>query len=111
MKTLWLLRNTSNISHIPIYAHLRSPPVAPAVLRQMTMKASLPHEERTAAEPRQNRLYSVRLSHIEQVHPTVRLLQLAIPPPSSEGSRGDSRGVEQVRAPSFAKRTGFAILF
>ncbi|RMJ24950.1 hypothetical protein PHISP_04186 [Aspergillus sp. HF37] len=97
MKILRLLRNTPNISQLPTYAHLRSPPVAvtPAVLRQMTMKASLPHEERTAAEPRQNRLYSVRLSHIDQANPTVRLLQLAIPPPSSEESRDDSRGDEQ----------------
>jgi hypothetical protein len=106
MKTLRLLRNTSNISHVPIYAHLRSPPVAPAVLRQMTMKASLPHEERTAAEPRQNRLYSVRLSHIEQVNPTVRLLQLAIPPPASEGNWDDSRGDEQVRAPILCETDG-----
>ena len=35
---------------------------------------------RTAAEPRQNRLYTVRLSHIDQISPTVRLLQLTIPP-------------------------------
>ena len=41
---------------------------------------SIPHELRTAAEPRQNRLYPVRLSHVEQVNPSVRLLQLAIPP-------------------------------
>ena len=43
---------------------------------------SIPHELRTAAEPRQDRLYPVRLSHVEQVNPSVRLLQLAIP---SEG--------------------------
>jgi len=41
---------------------------------------SIPHELRTAAEPRQNRLYPVRLSHVEQVNPSVRLLQLTIPP-------------------------------
>ncbi|GFN21474.1 FAD-dependent oxidoreductase [Aspergillus tubingensis] len=43
-------------------------------------KGSLPHQLRTAAEPRQNRLYNVRLSHIEQANPSVRLLQLTIPP-------------------------------
>ncbi|KAL4910612.1 hypothetical protein BDW74DRAFT_172084 [Aspergillus multicolor] len=43
-------------------------------------KLSVPHTVRTAAEPRQNRLFPVRLSHIEQANPTVRLLQLAIPP-------------------------------
>lgn len=40
---------------------------------------SIPHELRTAAEPRQNRLYPVRLSHIEQVNPSVRLLQFTLP--------------------------------
>lgn len=40
---------------------------------------SVPHELRTAAEPRQNRLYPVRLSHVEQVNPSIRLLQFAIP--------------------------------
>lgn len=44
---------------------------------------SIPHELRTAAEPRQNRLYPVRLSHVELVNPSVRLLQLAIPPQES----------------------------
>ncbi|RAL17165.1 FAD-dependent oxidoreductase [Aspergillus homomorphus CBS 101889] len=43
-------------------------------------KGSLPHQMRTAAEPRQNRLYNVRLSHIEQASPCVRLLQLTLPP-------------------------------
>lgn len=42
-------------------------------------KSSLPHELRTAAEPRQNKLYTVHLSHIEQVNPTVRLLRLTLP--------------------------------
>lgn len=41
---------------------------------------SIPHELRTAAEPRQNRLHPVQLSHIEQVNPSVRLLQFALPP-------------------------------
>ncbi|KAA8644569.1 hypothetical protein EYZ11_001459 [Aspergillus tanneri] len=47
-------------------------------------QASIPHLVRTAAEPRQNRLYNVRLSHVEQANPSVRLLQLAIPPQSVE---------------------------
>jgi hypothetical protein len=41
---------------------------------------SIPHELRTAAEPRQNRRYPVQLSHIEQVNPSVRLLQFALSP-------------------------------
>lgn len=40
---------------------------------------SIPHKLRTAAEPRQNRLYPVRLSHVEQVNPSIRLLQFTIP--------------------------------
>jgi hypothetical protein len=40
---------------------------------------SIPHELRTAAEPRQNRLYPVHLSHVEQVNPFIRLLQFTIP--------------------------------
>lgn len=49
---------------------------------QMTSQrdGSIPHELRTAAEPRQNKLHPVRLSHIEQVNPSVRLLQFTLPP-------------------------------
>lgn len=50
--------------------------------RQMSSKpkTGVPHQVRTAAEPRQNRLYTVRLTHIDELNPTVRLLQLTIPP-------------------------------
>lgn len=40
---------------------------------------SIPHELRTAAEPRQNRLYPVRLSHVELVNSSIRLLRFTIP--------------------------------
>ncbi|OJJ82094.1 FAD-dependent oxidoreductase [Aspergillus glaucus CBS 516.65] len=43
-------------------------------------KTGVPHQVRTAAEPRQNRLFTVRLTHIDELNPTVRLLQLTIPP-------------------------------
>ncbi|KAE8549164.1 hypothetical protein EYB25_007679 [Talaromyces marneffei] len=51
-----------------------------------TRKHSIPHETRTAAEPRQNKLYTVRLARIEQINPSVRLLRLALPqePPLDE---------------------------
>ncbi|KAL5327263.1 hypothetical protein ACEPPN_004957 [Leptodophora sp. 'Broadleaf-Isolate-01'] len=39
-------------------------------------KASLPHIERTAAEPRDNRLHPVILSQISQVNSSIRLLRL-----------------------------------
>ncbi|KAL4933874.1 FAD-dependent oxidoreductase [Aspergillus undulatus] len=52
-------------------------------------KLSVPHTVRTAAEPRQNRLFAVRLSHIEQANPTVRLLQLTIPPSTQDPDSPD----------------------
>ncbi|KAJ5190532.1 uncharacterized protein N7498_009517 [Penicillium cinerascens] len=44
---------------------------------------SIPHELRTAAEPRQNHLYPVRLSQVDQVNPSIRLLRLALPDSNS----------------------------
>lgn len=41
-----------------------------------TIRSSLPHEERTAQEPRENRLEPVILSHIREVNDNVRLLRL-----------------------------------
>ncbi|KAL4896738.1 hypothetical protein BDV59DRAFT_171361 [Aspergillus ambiguus] len=70
----------------PTYIPSQTPRFA-RVRRQMSSpsskKPSIPHVVRTAAEPRQNRLYNVRLSHIEQANPTVRLLQLTLPPQAS----------------------------
>ncbi|PKY07307.1 hypothetical protein P168DRAFT_315821 [Aspergillus campestris IBT 28561] len=83
-------------------------------------KPSVPHQVRTAAEPRQNRLYPVRLSHIEQINPTVRLLQLAIPPSNQDPeSDSDTPASEpftflpgqwlDVHIPSIANAGGFTI--
>ncbi|PLB38771.1 FAD-dependent oxidoreductase [Aspergillus candidus] len=83
-------------------------------------KPSVPHQVRTAAEPRQNRLYPVRLSHIEQISPTVRLLQLAIPPSNQDPeSDSDTPASEpftflpgqwlDVHLPSIANAGGFTI--
>ncbi|KAI9055316.1 hypothetical protein LZ554_000276 [Drepanopeziza brunnea f. sp. 'monogermtubi'] len=47
------------------------------VRRMATVKAAIPHIERTAAEPRHNRLHRVVLSQITQVNSTIRLLQLS----------------------------------
>lgn len=58
-------------------------------------KGSLPHQLRTAAEPRQNRLYNVRLSHVEQANPFVRLLQLTIPP-EVQNAEDEGQEVEEV---------------
>lgn len=45
----------------------------------MSREDSIPHELRTAAEPRQNQLYPVRLSQVDQINPSIRLLRLALP--------------------------------
>ena len=61
-------------------SHKRHPSVIRHEMSSLaSKKTSIPHKLRTAAEPRQNILYNVRLSHIEEVNPTVRLLHLTIP--------------------------------
>ncbi|OOQ91080.1 hypothetical protein PEBR_02411 [Penicillium brasilianum] len=77
---------------------------------------SIPHKLRTAAEPRQNRLYPVRLSHVEQVNPSIRLLQFTIP---AEESNDDKDGQQpfsflpgqwlDVHIPSISTAGGFTI--
>ncbi|OQE15780.1 hypothetical protein PENFLA_c030G00095 [Penicillium flavigenum] len=83
---------------------------------QMTSQRddSIPHELRTAAEPRQNRLHPVRLSHIEQVNPSVRLLQFALP--SQENNDNNEQPFSflpgqwlDVHIPSIAQAGGFTI--
>jgi hypothetical protein len=44
--------------------------------RMATIRSSLPHEERTAAEPRENQLEPVVLSNIREVNESIRLLRL-----------------------------------
>ena len=41
-----------------------------------TIRSSLPHEDRTAFEPRESRLEPVILSHIREVNDSIRLLRL-----------------------------------
>jgi len=38
---------------------------------------SVPHEDRTATEPRQNRIEPVTITHIRQINPTTRVLRLS----------------------------------
>ncbi|KAJ5296024.1 hypothetical protein PENANT_c021G09868 [Penicillium antarcticum] len=84
--------------------------------RQMSSERedSIPHELRTAAEPRQNRLHTVRLSHIEQVNPSVRLLQFALPTQENNNNAQQSFNFLpgqwlDVHIPSIAKAGGFTI--
>lgn len=41
-----------------------------------TIRASIPHEQRTAAEPRENQLEPVTLSHIREINESLRVLRL-----------------------------------
>ena len=47
-----------------------------------TIRSSVPHEDRTAAEPRENRLQPVILSNIREVNESVRLLRLSAAEPN-----------------------------
>ncbi|GAD97839.1 hypothetical protein PVAR5_6521 [Paecilomyces variotii No. 5] len=55
-----------------------------------TREDSIPHELRTAAEPRQNKLYPIRLSQIIQVNPSIRLLRLTLPPAEDQTDKGEA---------------------
>lgn len=59
-------------------AHIRHSRTA-SLLRSRSMatvRSSLPHEDRTAKEPRENRLEPVVLSHIRQINESIRTLRL-----------------------------------
>ncbi|KAE8328296.1 hypothetical protein BDV39DRAFT_69104 [Aspergillus sergii] len=108
-----------------ILLHKRRPSVIRHDMSSLaSKKTSVPHKLRTAAEPRQNILYNVRLSHIEEVNPTVRLLHLAIPPrvqAPEEPNQGDEETDEpqpftfapgqwlDVHIPSISDAGGFSI--
>ncbi|RMY59876.1 hypothetical protein D0865_01833 [Hortaea werneckii] len=47
-----------------------------------TVRSSLPHEDRTAAEPRESRLEPVVLSNIRQINENIRLLRLSAADPN-----------------------------
>ncbi|KAF7715411.1 Uncharacterized protein PECH_007905 [Penicillium ucsense] len=80
---------------------------------------SIPHELRTAAEPRQNRLYPVRLSHVEYANSSVRLLQLTLPRQDCDDGQGNGLDQEpfsflpgqwlDVHIPSISTAGGFTI--
>ncbi|CAG8357069.1 unnamed protein product [Penicillium salamii] len=68
---------------------------------------SIPHELRTAAEPRQNRRHPVHLSHVEQINPSIRLLRFNISP-ESPFSFLPGQWLD-VHTPSIAQAGGFTI--
>ncbi|KAJ5949516.1 hypothetical protein N7454_001100 [Penicillium verhagenii] len=82
------IRPLRQLIHLPAL-HLRPQPpqLALYALETRSMSSqredSIPHELRTAAEPRQNRLYPVHLAHVEQVNQSIRLLQFTIPEPEN----------------------------
>ncbi|KAJ5496078.1 hypothetical protein N7539_001194 [Penicillium diatomitis] len=72
-------RPWSRSSVPPIFIPITSRIVRGRGVMSSRREDSIPHELRTAAEPRQNRLYPVRLSHVEYANSSVRLLQLTLP--------------------------------
>ena len=53
-------------------------PFDPVSRRTMaTIRSSLPHEDRTASEPRENSLEPVVLSNIREINDSIRLLRLS----------------------------------
>ncbi|KAJ5779697.1 hypothetical protein N7457_007417, partial [Penicillium paradoxum] len=113
----WVRFPRSSIS--PCILRASQPSVVRSISRttgQMSTQRedSIPHELRTAAEPRQNRLHPVRLSHIEQVNPSVRLLQFALPPQENNGNNQQPFSFLpgqwlDVHIPSITQAGGFTI--
>ncbi|TVY65625.1 Oxidoreductase NAD-binding domain-containing protein [Lachnellula suecica] len=73
------------------------------------LKASIPHLERTAKEPRDNRLHKVVLNRIDQVNDDIRLFRLA----PVESERGIMKFLPgqwlDVHVPTISKAGGFTI--
>src|ERR1700712_1469423 len=65
----------------PLSQYPQSRPSSPlSHARNMaTVKDSIPHILRTAEDPRQQGIWSARLSKIEQVNSKIRLLRLSLP--------------------------------
>ncbi|KAJ5631099.1 uncharacterized protein N7484_011199 [Penicillium longicatenatum] len=100
--------------HLPAL-HLRpQPPLFPRTRPMSSQREdSIPHELRTAAEPRQNRLYPVHLAHVEQVNRSIRLLQFTIPSPENGDQRQPFSFMPgqwlDVHIPSISNAGGFTI--
>lgn len=90
-----LPRQTSTLNH-----HLD---IVQRARRNMSTRQStdsVPHELRTASEPRQDSLHPVRLSKVTQVNPTVRLLQLTLPRDQSSEKASEVRECLLLHPPS-----------
>ncbi|KAJ5532771.1 hypothetical protein N7494_009323 [Penicillium frequentans] len=98
--------------HLPAL-HLR-PTLYPRTRPMSSQREdSIPHELRTAAEPRQNRLYPVQLAHVEQVNRSIRLLQFTIPGPENGDQQQPFSFLPgqwlDVHIPSISNAGGFTI--
>ncbi|CAG8194903.1 unnamed protein product [Penicillium olsonii] len=96
-----------------LYPNLHPTASRASQIAQMSSKRedSIPHELRTAAEPRQNRRHPVQLSHVEQINPSVRLLHFTL---SQENNNGQPFSFLpgqwlDVHIPSIAQAGGFTI--
>ncbi|KAJ5637985.1 hypothetical protein N7490_007864 [Penicillium lividum] len=102
--------------HLPAL-HLRPQPLRLAYIPKTPMSSkredSIPHELRTAAEPRQNKLFPVHLTHVEQVNRSIRLLHFTIPGPENGDQRQPFSFLPgqwlDVHIPSIRNAGGFTI--
>lgn len=87
----------------------RTPPSPAKLLRLMaTVRSSLPHEDRTAAEPRENRIESVILSQIRQINDDIRLLRLSAVDPNHSIAFSPGQWLDTY-IPGIPKAGGFTI--
>ncbi len=70
--------------------------ITPSKMMSTSTTASVPHEERTAAEPREHGMHKVILDKIEEINTNIRLLKLRM-----------LNGDEQLQACSLNNRNGF----
>lgn len=53
--------------------------IRPISRRMAAISKSIPHLVRTARDARQEGLYNARISQVEQINPSVRLIKLELP--------------------------------
>lgn len=81
--SLYILRRATSHSHVLLRQHFPRTSTTSQLLRSRrtmaTVKESIPHIIRTADDPRQQGVWTARISEIEQVNSKIRLLKLSLP--------------------------------
>lgn len=116
MTTAYTIRSCSARS-IKLYCHLPRPKYyslpkdAIALNRRRTMATisdSVPHEQRTAHEPRESGIEQVTLSHIREVNDSIRLLRLSTVDPKRSIKFNPGQWLD-VFVPGLPQAGGFTI--